>query len=216
MGVPAAGDPADHALAIGSGVPHGLVADHIGRVIGIGIDDEHRQLALRPARGAFGLDGGAADELVIELQDAVHPRLERGVDRPVLAEPGAEVLLEAHRDQGPEPEQAHVELVARLPQQVEEVALVLGLHPDLVPEIAGVRHARQPDRGHAEVDRAERHEREVGGRQRCLGELLQHVARSRSGNRQPDHRQGEHLEANRARLREMVDEPAWVMHLCCL
>ena len=163
VGVATAGDPADDLVAVGAGCQIGSSPITSAGDASVGLDDEHHQLALRTTGGDLGFDRVAPDEVVIELQHPVHSRLERCVDRPVLAEPRAEVLLEPHRDERAEPEQPHVELAAGLPQQVEQVSLVLGLHPDLVAEVARVRHPRQPHRCHAEVDLAERHEREVGG-----------------------------------------------------
>ena len=122
-------------------MPDRLVADHVGRRLGIHFDPEHHQLALRAAGRDLGLDGFAADEVVVELQHAVHAGFERGVDRPELAEPGTEALLQSHGDECAEPEQTHTELLPRVPKEVEQGALVLRLHPDLVAEVAAVRHA---------------------------------------------------------------------------
>ena len=97
-------------------MPHRLVADHVGRLVRVDVDHEHHQPPLRATVGQLGLDRGAADEVVVELEVAVHARFERRVDRPVLAVPRAEVLLEPHRDQRPEPEQAHVERLRRPPR----------------------------------------------------------------------------------------------------
>ena len=117
------------------------------------------------------------------------PGLERRVDRPVLPEPGAEQLLHAHRHQRPEPEQRHAVRLPGLPQHVEQRPLVLGRDPDLVAEVAAVRHPPDPGRDHADVDPPERHEREVGRGQRLGRHRLQHVAGVRTGDGQPDERQ---------------------------
>src|SRR5215207_8840521 len=132
--VATAGDPADHPIV----VPDRLVADHIGRVAGVDIELEHHQRALGSAAVALGLDRLAADVVVLELEIPVHAGFEWCVDRAVLAEPRAEVLLEPHRDQGAETEQLHAVRLTGRPDQVEQVALVLGRTPDLVAEVTGV------------------------------------------------------------------------------
>ena len=85
-----------------------------------------------------------------------------------------------------------------LPQQVEQVALVLGLHPDLVAEVAVyvIRDSHTGAMPRSTLRNA------MNGKSvfanDVLRELLQHVARARPGDGEPDHRQREHLEANRA------------------
>jgi hypothetical protein len=114
VGVRPGRDPADDLIV----VPDRLVADDVGRIVGIRI---HREVHHpRRVRCHLGLDGGPPDEVVVELEVAVHSRLERRVDRPVLAEPRAEHLLHPHRHQRPESEQPHPVLLAGLPQQVEQ------------------------------------------------------------------------------------------------
>ena len=61
--VAARGDPADDRPV----VPDRLVADDVGRIVGVGLDDERAQPPLRAAGRQLGLVGRAADELVVEL-----------------------------------------------------------------------------------------------------------------------------------------------------
>ena len=179
-------------------MPDRLVADDVGGLVRVRIDVEVDEPALGPALH-LRLQRGATDEVVVELEVALHPRLERCVDRAELTEPRAEALLHAQRHQRPETEQGHAVRLAGVPQHVEQRPLVLGRDPDLVPEVARVRHPPDPRRDHPDVDVAERHEREVGRRQRRRRHRLQHVAGARPGDGQPDERQGEHLEADRRR-----------------
>ena len=167
-----------------------------------------------PPRGDLGLVGRPPDELVVEPDVPRDPALERRVDRPVLAEPRPVALFEPKRHQRAHPEEPQPVRLAGRHDPVEELALVLGRHPQLVAQVAGVVDAGQQDRGHAEVDPPERHEREGLGREvEVRGDRREHVARARPGDRQPDEAQPEHLEADRAVGRQVMAEPARVMDL---
>ena len=122
-------------------VPDRFVADHVGRLVGIRFHLEVRQV---PLRWVGRLERGAADEVVIELDVPVHPCLERREDRPVLAEPRAEHLLQAHRQQRPHTEQTDAVWLAGGHEHIEHVTLVFGRHPELVAEITGVGHPSDP------------------------------------------------------------------------
>ena len=97
---------------------------------------------------------------------------------------------------------------------VEQRPLVLRRDPQLVAQLAGVVDPGDEGGLHPEVDAAERHERERGGRQveiRCDGG--EDVARPRPGQRQTDEGQAEDLERHRPVARQVVAEPARVVGL---
>src|SRR5262245_24244655 len=93
--------PADD-LAV---VPDGLVADDVGGVLRIGVEDEGDE-ATRWALGCLRLVGGPADELMVEPYIALQAGLGDRVDRSVLPKPGAVALLEPEAHQRPHAEQA--------------------------------------------------------------------------------------------------------------
>src|SRR5579875_51279 len=94
VGVASRGHPADGLAAM----PDGLVADRIGAVSAHGQRD---QAALRPPL-LLAQRRVAADKVVLaEIDETAEPGLEGPVDRPELARPGAEALLEAQGIEGP-------------------------------------------------------------------------------------------------------------------
>ena len=209
MHVTAGRDPADDRAV----VPDRLVADHVGRVVsGSDIDDERDELAGRTGLHLL-FDRGTADEVVVELEVAVDARFERCVDRPVLTEPCAEVLLQPQRHEGPEAEQPDAVLLAGRHQRVEQRPLVLRRDPHLVAEIAAVRQSPYPSRDRADLDLLEVHELERRIRHVRVGDGLQHVTRTRPGQREADEAQPQDLETDGVVGRQMVEEPAAVVHL---
>ena len=62
--IAARGHPADDRPV----VPDRLVADDVGRVLGVGLDDEGHQPAFRATGGQLGLVRRPPDELVVELE----------------------------------------------------------------------------------------------------------------------------------------------------
>ena len=144
---------------------------------------------------------------MIELHVPVHAGLDRREDRAVLAEPRPEHLLEPHREERTHAEQPDAVRFTGRHQRVEHVPLVLGRHPDLVAEVAGVGHAADPARCHADVERPDVHEAEVVGADVEPGDRLQHVARRRPGERQPGQALAEHLERELGVGRAVSEEP---------
>ena len=209
VAVTARGHPADD-LAV---VPDGLVADDVGRVVRVGLDDEGHQSPSRPAGRDLGLVSGPSDELMIELDVVGDPALERGVDRPVFAEPRPVALLEPQRHEGAHPEQPDPVLGAGFHDPVEQRRLVFGRHPQLVAEVARVVDPADQRRDHPEVDPPEVHEPERLGRQVRGGDRGQHVARPRAGDRQARQRQAEDLEPDAPVGRQVMAEPARVVDL---
>ena len=152
--------------------------------------------------------------VVIEPEVAGDARLERRVDRAVLAEPGPVALLQSQRHQRAHPEQPQPVRLTGGHDPVEEHLLVFRRDPQLVAEIAGVVDAPQVDRDHAHVHAPERHERERLRREvEVWRHGRQHVARPRASHGQAGQAKAEDLEADAAVGRQVVAEPARVMDL---
>ena len=155
VAVRARGHPADDRPV----VPDRLVADDVGRLVGIRLDDECDEPALGTGLGLL-LVRRAADELVVELDVALQAGLVERVDRAVLAIPRPVALLEPQRHQRPEPEQPDPVLLARGHQLVEQRTLVLGSDPQLVAELAAVVDPADERRDDPDLDPPEIHEAE--------------------------------------------------------
>ena len=78
---------------------------------------------------------------MVKLHRTLHSGLEWCVDRAELAIPSTKVLFESHRDQRTESEHSHVKFLARIPDEVKQIALILGSNPDLIAQVSCVCHA---------------------------------------------------------------------------
>src|SRR3546814_12635061 len=88
--------------------------------------------------------GVTADEgVLLEVDEAVEPRLRRRVDRAVFARPGAVALLQAQGEDCAEAELAQAEILARRQQVVIEAPQVVRRHPELVAEEIGRASCRE-------------------------------------------------------------------------
>src|SRR5258708_12259543 len=126
MGVAARSHPADD-LAI---VPDRLVTDGVRALI---LDDERDQPQLRHALPVAEC-GLASDEIALaEGEEALQPGLERRIDRPILAGPIAEALLQPHRVQRTGSEIPQAQLGAGLIEGVIDRQLIVRRYPDLLP-----------------------------------------------------------------------------------
>src|SRR5215468_10215769 len=155
-------------------VPDGLIARRVG--IG-GIDAEGREP--QRATAFFLLESrGTPDEVSLgEIHEAAEPRLMRAVDRAVLARPGTEALLDAHRIERAAPEEPQPLLPSGRAQQIVECALVFTRHPDLVAELAGEADTADECRDHADIHLPEGEEWKCAAREIAAGEALQQLAR---------------------------------------
>ncbi len=136
--------------------------------------------------------GRSTDELVVELDVAREAGLSWCVNGPVLTEPRTEALLEPQRHQRPEAEQPDPEVGTGVHQLIEEGSLVFGRDPQLIAELPRVAEPADTSGDHADVHRPEVHEPERGRQEISVSDLLQHVARTRSGQRQTHQAQTEH------------------------
>ena len=103
--------------------------------------------------------------------------------------------------------------LARLEEQVVEIALPVGLAPDLVAEVAGEGDAPDHRGGHAEVHVPDVHEPERLRRDVDAGERLKHLARGRPRDGEPAPAGPEGAELHRAVPRQVLVEPAQVVLL---
>ena len=175
--------PADD-LAV---MPDRLVAQHVG----VGGIDDHRdapQLAARPPSRCIAASRPMKSFLARSMKRSSAGFI-RPIDRPKLAIPGREVLLEPQRQQ-----RAHAEIddARSFPAAHDlliEPALIFRRHPDLVAEIAGIGDAVDHRRHVGDVHRAMIHELECRAGHILVGQPLQHVARLRvrrsTGRRAP-------------------------------
>ena len=208
MSVPAGGHPADDLV----GVPDRLVADDVGRLVWIGLHHQGHQPPGRADR-RLRLEGRPPDEVVVQLHDVGHPRLKRGIDGTVLAEPRAVALLEPKRQKRPDAEQAQAVGLTKPDKVVEQRPLDLRRHPQLVTELARIRQPTDLGRDHPDVHPADVHEPERLRAHVRRGHRGEHVARSRAGQPQPDEVQPDDLERDVAAGGQVVLEPTLVVRL---
>ena len=192
-------------------MPDRLVADDI-RIRDIDHEAAQAQTASGLLLAARGLLADEVRRLVVG-DEAVEAGLERTVDRPVLAGPGAVGLLEAQRIQRTRAEQPDAVRLARRHQCIEDVDEVRGFAPDLVADVAGVADASHQRRGHADRDALDVHETELRrGEVRC-GHGREHLARARTGDRETREAGAVGDDGHRAVGRQMLLEPAHVVVL---
>ena len=208
MGVPAGGHPADDLV----GVPDRLVADDVGRIVRIGLYHQGHQPPGRADR-RLRFERRPPDEVVVQLHDVGHPRLKRGIDGTVLAEPRAVALLESKRQERPDAEQAQAMGLTEPDEAVEQRPLVLRCHPQLIAKLARVGEPTDLGGDHPDVHAADIHEPERLRAHIRRGHRGQHVARSRAGQPQPDEVQPDDLERNVATDGQVIQEPTLVVRL---
>ncbi|MPL89866.1 hypothetical protein SDC9_35908 [bioreactor metagenome] len=152
---------------------------------------------LRPVdqqRHAFRADAGfehrrLAAELLLEIDEAVEPRLERRRVAAKLGAEGAIALFLAQPVLRPRADKLQPVLLARLEQQVPQVAAHLDRVVEFPAELTGIGHAHRAHRAHAELDVAPAEPGEALVRQhrlrhRILHHLVQDRPRIRAGDRE--------------------------------
>ena len=192
-------------------MPDRLVADDI-RIRDIDHEAAQAQTASGLLLAARGLLADEVRRLVVG-DEAVEAGLERTVDRPVLAGPGAVGLLEAQRIQRTRAEQPDAVRLARRHQRIEDVDEVRGFAPDLVADVAGVADASHQRRGHADRDALDVHEAELRRGEVRRGHGREHLARARTGDREARETGAVGDDGHRAVGRQMLLEPAHVVVL---
>ena len=178
-------------------MPHRFVADHISGIGWINVDNKRDEATIR-AFCHLNLVRRTADELVIKLDVGGDARLNRRINRAVLAEPCAKALFQSKREQCAQTKEFDTELFTGRHYAIEEGDLIFRRNPKFVSKITRVREATDHGRDHAAFDLAKRHEGESGVRDISVGDLFQHFAGVGSGDGQTGQSETAHGERHGA------------------
>ena len=99
------------------------------------------------------------------------------IDRAIFTRPAAEVLFQAQRIERAQPHMAHVELCARGPKGLIDVALKLRLHPDFIPQIACETDAPHQSGCHGNVHPGNVHKAEPARADIMVSQLFKNAPR---------------------------------------
>src|SRR5262249_44037318 len=135
-----------HQLAV---PPDRLAADDVSidRLDNAGGEAPLQSPTARPQRR-----NAPGEALLLQRDQALEARVPGRVDRPVFARPRAKALFQPEGVEGTGAEGPDAEIRADVEEEVQQGALVLGLDPDLVSEVAGIADTPDERWKHADVE----------------------------------------------------------------